>query len=227
MHRYPRTTTPIRKQGPGWYPGGVLAVFLTVAVAASLILAFPSHDNTPTGTVHTTDAVDPVVITPEPTPTAVPLTLVLDLPQLSDMQRKWVWLSLALPRNPQAFGLDHQPVPFTDNEAVMFAALIGTESSWNPYNEDFNRKRHTVTLDDGRVIECGGVAQLCGSLYTDITANSDEENLYAGAAEFKFQLDKHGGDFDAALDAYKGVASADARWQSETVWSYVRLRGGR
>lgn len=205
------TTTRIGKSGPMM---GLIVLSLLLVVAAIGIAQ--RRGSAHTGSVNATDG-DPAFVVSSPTTTPKPLALGLDLPALSDIQRHYLHEAQALPRLPIAFGVDRPPIPFTDNEATVFVALLYSESALNPYDEWGNHK----VSEAG----CEGIGQLCGDLDTPLTRDSDEENIYASAQEFRRLIDASGGDIMEATRSYKGVTSPDTKWQANTIFSVIRVGG--
>lgn len=212
MQPHRTTSRPIRKRslssGPLWIVA-VLAVVLVAAILAGTAGRSDKHQ----GSVDATDG-DPAFVVPSPVPTPRPLTLGLDLPALNDVQMKYQREAMVLPRLPIAFGVDKPPIIFNDNEAVVFVALLYSESNLNPYDEWGNHKVSSAG--------CVGIGQLCGSLLTVETRDSDEENIYAAAYEFR-RLSDASGDVMEAVRSYKGVTTDDTKWQANSVFSVIRI----
>lgn len=148
----------------------------------------------------------------------VSLSLELNLPALSDRQLKYKKAALALPYCPLCFGVDKPQVQFDDNEAAVFTALLYTESGLDPYDEYGNLKYSSVG--------CAGVAQLCGDLLTYETQYNDEVAIWTAANYFRELIDSNAGDLEAAIRQYKGVVTDDVGWQADTVWNYIKVKGG-
>lgn len=204
--------------GPIWVLGA-MALCVVVALIAGLSQRSDEH----TGSVNAIDG-DPAFVVPSPTvkPEPKPLNLIPDLPALSDIQMKYEHEARICWKLPIACGLDEPAIEFTDNEAAMFVVLGYTESNLNPYDEFGNHKwSHDK---DGNPVAVG-IYQLAGGLITPETRDNDEANIYAGAKYWRELLDEHDGDMTASLEAYKGVKTDDVRWQSQSVWAYMRVGG--
>lgn len=189
-----------------------VAAVTGIALLCAYALAGTGHE----GSVDAPDG-DPYVVTPEPTAKPAPreLTLVLDLPALTDEQRYWLHVAQAIHRLPIAFGVDAPPIEFTDNEAVIVAALFYTECRLEPFWEDGSYKINEIGAT--------GCAQLMGDLITPENAHDPNRNFYDGEAEVRRLLDANGGDIMQTLRNYKGVTTWDTTYQANSVWDYIRI----
>ena len=215
------TSTPAPGQ-PRPIPFPLVLFLVAVLVLLACLGAWAMADNGPRGRVDATDGV-PLSITPQATVPAPPvtheLTLALDLPALTDEQRWWLHTAQALPRLPIAFGVDQPPIAFTDNEAVVYDALLYTECRLEPFWEDGSFKVNEIGAT--------GCGQLMGALITPETASNPNANIYASAAEFRRLLDANDGDIMQSIRNYKGVTTWDTSYQANSIWDYIRIGGGK
>ena len=197
---------------------GALPAFAAISIAMALVVgamcAFPSKE--PRGGV---SPEGPAVVTPTAhlSTERRQLTLALDLPGLSDRQRHYQHMAETIWRLPIAHGVDAPPIPMTDNEAVVFVALIYSECSFEPYDAYGN---YLVNEIGAR-----GCGQLMGDLVTTANMWSVELNMYDAAREFRRLLDANAGDVMASVRAYKGVVTSDTTYQANSIFDVIKVQG--
>lgn len=207
----------IRKQPQTQAPAlglTALAVAGIVGFGALAGWAMPDkqEETEPWGTVHATDG-DPAVAVPTDRPMIA--TLTTRFPILSVEQQYYQRMAEVLPRLPIAYGLTDEPIGFTDNQAAVFTALIYTESSFRPYDDN----GAPIVSEVG----CTGPGQLCGEKLTHEAIFNPARNIYIAADYFKQMIDEEDGNIREAIMRYKGVTTPDMRYVGDRVWEYLLI----